>query len=55
MRVRRALPEGGFERDGVSLAPRSAYLLDGPARWDWQHSIRPVEELRRSVTLRTMA
>lgn len=55
MRFRRARPEGGFERVGVPLAPRSAYLLDGPARWEWQHSIRPVEELRRSVTLRTMA
>ncbi|GGD99551.1 2OG-Fe(II) oxygenase [Tsuneonella deserti] len=54
MRFRRTRREGGFERVGVPLPPRSAYLLDGPARWEWQHSIRPVEETRRSVTLRTM-
>ena len=55
MRFRRMRAGGGFERAGVPLPPRSAYLLDGPARWEWQHSIRPVEELRRSITLRTMA
>lgn len=54
MRFRRARPEGGFERIGIPLPRRSAYLLDGPARWEWQHSIRPLEETRRSVTLRTM-
>jgi alkylated DNA repair dioxygenase AlkB len=37
----------------VELAPRSAYLLRGPARWDWQHSIAPTQELRYSITLRT--
>jgi alkylated DNA repair dioxygenase AlkB len=54
MRFRRARPQGGFERAGVPLAPRSAYLLEGPARWEWQHSIRPMDKTRRSVTLRTM-
>jgi len=36
------------------LLPRSAYLLRGPARRDWEHSIRPVGELRFSVTFRTL-
>ncbi|RRN63495.1 alpha-ketoglutarate-dependent dioxygenase AlkB [Caulobacter sp. 602-1] len=36
-------------------APRSVYLMAGPARSDWQHSIPPVEALRYSVTFRTVA
>lgn len=43
-----------WERIGVPLAPRSIYLLDGPARTDWQHSITPGETLRYSVTFRTL-
>lgn len=35
------------------LAPRSAYLMRGVARWDWQHSIAPTEMLRYSITFRT--
>ena len=34
-------------------APRSIYLLSGPARWAWQHSVAPVEGLRWSITFRT--
>lgn len=37
----------------LDLAPRSAYLLRGPARWGWQHSVPPVKQLRYSITLRT--
>lgn len=37
----------------LDLEPRSAYLLRGPARWGWQHSVPPVERLRYSITLRT--
>jgi alkylated DNA repair protein (DNA oxidative demethylase) len=36
------------------LEPRSAYVLDGPARWSWQHSIPPTKALRYSVTFRTL-
>ena len=32
--------------------PRSAYLLRGPVRRNWEHSIPPVEHLRYSVTFR---
>ena len=38
----------------VALAPRSAYLLTGKARWSWQHMIPPAKELRHSVTFRTL-
>lgn len=37
----------------LPLAPRSAYLLSGSARWGWQHSLPAVVELRYSVTFRT--
>jgi len=37
----------------LQAAPRSVYLLQGPARWAWQHSVAPVEALRWSVTFRT--
>lgn len=37
------------------LAPRSAYVLTGAARWTWQHSIPPVVEERWSVTFRQLA
>jgi alkylated DNA repair dioxygenase AlkB len=36
------------------LAPRSAYALDGTARWQWQHSIPPGKTERYSVTYRTL-
>jgi alkylated DNA repair dioxygenase AlkB len=39
----------------LELAPRSAYLLQGEARWRWQHSIAPTPALRYSITLRTPA
>ena len=38
----------------LELAPRSAYLLAGKARWSWQHSIPPTKALRYSVTFRTL-
>ena len=55
MRFRRKLADGKFERVGIDLPPRSAYLLTGPARSEWQHSLVPMEQTRRSVTLRSMA
>ncbi len=44
----------GWERVSVTAAPRSAYLLRGPARTLWEHSIPAVESLRYSVTFRTL-
>ena len=37
----------------LRAAPRSIYAMRGPARWGWQHSVAPVDELRWSITLRT--
>ncbi|MFO1304069.1 MAG: alpha-ketoglutarate-dependent dioxygenase AlkB [Burkholderiales bacterium] len=39
----------------LDLAPRSLYVMRGPIRWQWQHSMPPVRELRYSITLRTRA
>jgi alkylated DNA repair dioxygenase AlkB len=36
------------------LEPRSAYLLQGDVRWRWQHHIPPTENLRYSITYRTL-
>lgn len=33
---------------------RSLYIMQGPARSDWQHSISPVKQARYSITLRTL-
>jgi len=42
-----------FERASVTLAPRSAYLISGSSREQWEHSIPPVEAHRYSVTFRS--
>ena len=52
-RFRRKLGSG-WERAAIILEPRSAYLLRGPARTGWEHSIPPAEERRYSVTFRTV-
>jgi len=41
-----------WERVNVFAEPRSAYLLDGPARSEWEHSILRVDALRYSITFR---
>jgi DNA oxidative demethylase len=38
----------------ILAEPRSGYVLTGPARRSWQHSIPPTKELRYSVTFRTL-
>ena len=44
----------GWERFTLTSQPRSAYLLSGEARHQWEHSIPQLETLRYSVTLRTL-
>ena len=44
--------EGTWERATITVAPRSIYLLRGPARLEWYHSIPAVPTLRFSVTFR---
>lgn len=41
-----------WERVSLIAEPRSAYLLSGPSRTEWEHSIPEVETLRYSVTFR---
>lgn len=43
-----------WERAALEVASRSAYLLTGPARTEWEHSIPAVEHLRYSITFRTL-
>jgi hypothetical protein len=38
----------------IELTPRSAYLMTGTSRSDYEHSIPPVAALRYSITLRTL-
>ncbi|MES2327235.1 MAG: alpha-ketoglutarate-dependent dioxygenase AlkB [Pseudomonadota bacterium] len=45
----------GFKRANIDAAPRSAYLLAGEARRDWEHSIAPGGALRFSITFRTLS
>lgn len=52
-RLRRKAGEK-WERVSVVLEPRSAYLLAGRSRTEWEHSIPPVEQLRYSVTFRNL-
>ena len=51
MRRRRG---SGFERASLRLDPRSVYLLRGPSRNEWEHSIPAIDALRYSVTFRSM-
>ena len=54
LRFRRRTP-GGFDRAILDVAPRSAYLLSGEVRWDWEHRITPGDQLRFSITFRTVS
>ena len=44
-----------FKRASLEVAPRSAYLLTGEARHDWEHSITPGQSLRFSITFRSLS
>lgn len=46
---------GGFRRASLELEPRSAYLLSGPSRWEWEHSITAAHELRFSIMFRSLS
>jgi alkylated DNA repair dioxygenase AlkB len=52
-RLRRRAGDG-WERVNLIAEPRSAYLLSGVARTEWEHSIPPVESLRYSITFRSL-
>jgi alkylated DNA repair dioxygenase AlkB len=41
-----------WERTSLTVEPRSAYLLQGPSRSEWEHSILAFDRLRYSITFR---
>ena len=43
-----------WQRHNLTAEPRSVYLLRGPARSEWEHSIPGVESLRYSITFRNV-
>jgi alkylated DNA repair dioxygenase AlkB len=43
-----------WERVSLEAEPRSAYLLSGPSRTEWEHSIPGVDALRYSLTYRNL-
>jgi alkylated DNA repair dioxygenase AlkB len=53
LRFRRKTGET-WNRASLTVEPRSAYLLSGPARTVWEHSIPALDRLRYSITLRTL-
>jgi alkylated DNA repair dioxygenase AlkB len=53
MRFRRRVGER-FQRMNVPVEARSAYLLDGPARIDWEHSLPEAKAHRFSITFRNL-
>ncbi len=44
-----------WDRRSLTVEPRSAYLLTGPSRTIWEHSIPAVDRHRYSITFRTLA
>ena len=54
LRFRQRTP-AGFQRASLDVEPRSAYLLSGPSRWEWEHRITPGDRLRFSITFRTLS
>ena len=54
LRLRRKVGVRRWERANLTAEPRSAYLLSGPARDVWEHSIPAVGALRYSITFRNL-
>ena len=62
MKFRRYVSPNDVRRGGpprkttheITLEPRSAYLITGSARRDFEHSIPAVDSLRYSITFRTL-
>jgi alkylated DNA repair dioxygenase AlkB len=43
-----------WQRRNLTAEPRSVYLLRGPSRTEWEHSIPGVDSLRYSLTFRNV-
>ncbi len=62
MRLREIVPashiKGHYKKPAkifsIEIEPRSLYVLEGAARWEYQHSIAPLKSLRYSITFRTI-
>ncbi len=54
LRFRRRLGET-WDRRSMTAESRSAYLLTGPSRTIWEHSIPALDRHRYSITFRTLA
>lgn len=54
LRFRQRTPSG-FRRASLELEPRSAYLLSGEARHEWEHSIAAHAARRWSITFRSLS
>ena len=52
-RLRRQMGDA-WERVSLVAEPRSAYLLRGPSRTEWEHSIPAVDARRYSITFRNL-
>jgi alkylated DNA repair dioxygenase AlkB len=52
-RLRRKSGEG-WDRVSLIVEPRSAYLLSGPSRTVWEHSVPPLDRHRYSISFRTL-
>ncbi len=53
-RLRRKSGEA-WDRFSLTVEPRSAYMLSGPSRTIWEHSVPPLDRHRYSITFRTLA
>jgi alkylated DNA repair dioxygenase AlkB len=57
MRFRPMRPRAGKRRAAdvfaLELEPRSAYIMQGDVRWNYQHSVAATKALRYSITFRT--
>ena len=45
-------PRRSWQRVNLNVEHRSVYSLTGPARWEWEHSILKMDQLRYSITFR---
>ena len=54
MRFRQRTP-GSFRRATAPLTPRSAYLMTGEARHDWEHSVPEQAATRWSIMFRNLS
>ena len=52
-RLRRAAGTS-WERVSIVAEPRSVYVMAGPSRTEWEHSIPEVDALRYSITFRNL-